>query len=192
MTDILFEQKVGLKFSVCARKVTQVSVSSQISRPKYPPAFLTLICCCTLTRWHTQLEKNILTEKFRAKWNSKFFAIEAYFCTANRTQQICCARLWTVQRADFQNKTVTFLSFCQLPNTFLSFSTQWLLSVLLACVRRDESLHRLLCLVVCGHEWEHVWTKAWFENFCHLFARLHGCWCLPKLIDRDMYVDVEH
>jgi hypothetical protein len=104
MTDILFEQNVDLKFSVC-RKVTQVSVSSQIGRLRYPPACVALTCCRTLTRCHTPW-KQVDWKKFRAKWKFQIFAIKTYFKLQNTAHLLC--KVVGGPKSGFPNKTITF------------------------------------------------------------------------------------
>jgi hypothetical protein len=102
----------------CHVLAQQMSVSYAINHSKLPLACVTLMCCRTLTSYHTHLkgvDRKISWETKTWIWaHSKLFV-------CYKTQYICCARLWKVWGADFKDTAFTFHMFFRDEKMYVPF-----------------------------------------------------------------------
>jgi hypothetical protein len=96
--------------------VMRMLLSSLSGNMRHPHACLALVCCPTLSFWHTHLETMSL-KKFAAM-KILDFAFRLYVCS--RTWQTPCARLFAVSRAGFQNKLSMFTGLKYSRNAYLA------------------------------------------------------------------------
>ncbi len=164
----VFEQNECWFEIFCHLQDYGMSVTSPVGRMRVLRAYVVLICCQTLSS-----PAGMFTWKNNeVDWN--YFAWNKYFWIWTRsklfvcykTQHICCARLWKVWERISKTRRSRFIGFSEPKNVCPVRHSGYCQ----CCPRVSAGMERCISYsvsFVCCREWKCVWTKCWFENFCH-------------------------